>query len=412
MAVNDLTISQMATLANSLLGQAAGTINVSNINDTMVTVAQATLKTGYDPVIAGISQVLTKTLFAVRPYSGMFRTLIRTDEQYGNHVRKINIADRDLANDDRYDMYDSNGDYKDADQYAHRKPKVLQTNYYGQNADSIATPIYGSQFGPAWRNEAELRGFLSSIETSSANTLKRQETELARLSITNAIAAAKSYSTTSGASARQYINLIREWNIERGTNTTANVKLWADVKRDEALKKDFAKYMCAYVKRKKREMKEYGVANVQTIKSTPISRQSSDATLKGIFHAEIIEMLDTYVKSDVHHPEFLGDMSNFETVSFWQGQNDPMKIMCKPWLVTLSTGAAAQASANVTCNNVVGVLFDEDAVGINVSHEKTLQTPWNARKDFAVIWNHVNKRMYNDLTENFVAFTVEDYTPA
>ena len=48
---------------------------------------------------------------------------------FGNHVRKLNIADSAWDKDDRYDLKDG----QSVDDQAVKVPKVLQTNFYGQN---------------------------------------------------------------------------------------------------------------------------------------------------------------------------------------------------------------------------------------------------------------------------------------
>lgn len=409
MAVNDLTISQLATLANNVLGQAAGTITAANINDTMTTVAQTALKTNTTPVLNAITQVMTKTIFANRPYTGEFRSIIRSDEEYGNHVRMIEVADREFMTDDRYDLYDSNGDSKDRDVYAHRKPKVLQTNYYGQNVMAINYPVYGSQLNTGFRNAAELQGFLSAIETSQINQVRRSETELARLAIANAVTAAKLYAGN-GGNAGQVINAVESFNILRGTNNATDAVMYDDIMADEDLTKAFYKHLSFILDNTARMMGAYSVKYVQTFGGVAISKQTTPERMRSIFLSEYYDAMKAYVKTDIHHPDYLNQM-NGEIVAYWQSIEKPSWISNKPWYVALSDGEAKQSASNVVVNRLIGVLFDQDAVGVNVSHEKTMSTPWNAREDMAVIWTHINKRHYNKMNENFVAIIADDYTP-
>lgn len=57
-----------------------------------VSVAQATLLTGTDNYTKAISQVLGRTIFAVRPYDAPMKRLQVTGDDWTNHVRKINFA--------------------------------------------------------------------------------------------------------------------------------------------------------------------------------------------------------------------------------------------------------------------------------------------------------------------------------
>lgn len=64
MAVNDLTFNQLSMVLNSIVQQATGqqVLQVTNTAE-FVSVAQTALKTGYDPVLQAISQVLSRTIF-------------------------------------------------------------------------------------------------------------------------------------------------------------------------------------------------------------------------------------------------------------------------------------------------------------------------------------------------------------
>ena len=128
MASNELSFNQIATLLNAINAQATGsTAIVATDTYSFVTQAQATLKAGYDPVLSAISQVLSKTIFSVRPYSAKLQSMMVSPVRYGNHVRKINIADKAYIDDDRSALVDGSA----IDQQVVRKPNVLQTNFYG-----------------------------------------------------------------------------------------------------------------------------------------------------------------------------------------------------------------------------------------------------------------------------------------
>ena len=76
-----------------------------------VTQADIVLRTGYNPVIEAISQVMHKTIFSVRNYEPLFKGLRRTPEEYGNHVRKITPLDKPFTEDESFDLTD--GETKD-----------------------------------------------------------------------------------------------------------------------------------------------------------------------------------------------------------------------------------------------------------------------------------------------------------
>ena len=68
MPTNIMNFNQIATVLNSIQQQATGqaALTATNTAD-FVTNAITTLNTGRDPVMNAISQVLTRTIFSVRP---------------------------------------------------------------------------------------------------------------------------------------------------------------------------------------------------------------------------------------------------------------------------------------------------------------------------------------------------------
>ena len=70
---NSLTISQAVTVLNSLIGQMQGSSSLAATDVTdFVSVAETALKTGFDPILGAISQVLDRTIFSIRPYYAKF----------------------------------------------------------------------------------------------------------------------------------------------------------------------------------------------------------------------------------------------------------------------------------------------------------------------------------------------------
>ena len=68
-----MTFNQAATLLNAIQQQATGrAAAVATDMSSFISAATTTLATGYDPVMAAINQVLTRTIFSIRPYRRRF----------------------------------------------------------------------------------------------------------------------------------------------------------------------------------------------------------------------------------------------------------------------------------------------------------------------------------------------------
>ena len=190
---NNLTIDDVSVLANAVLSDAQGITDGTTPIDSgnFVAVAQAALKQGYDPLNTAISQVLSRTIFAERPYSAKFTGLVRDAEQWGNHVRKLNPLDKPIEKDNRF--YDDLGNILDdgdsVDMYKINKPKVLQTNFYGSDTFQKSYTIWKDQLDSAFESLGQFGSFLSMVANNNNDILTQAREDLARTCVCSLIGA-------------------------------------------------------------------------------------------------------------------------------------------------------------------------------------------------------------------------------
>ena len=73
----------------------------------------------------------------------------------------------------------------------------------------------------------------------------------------------------------------------------------------------------------------------------------------------------------------------------------------------VSMTKAVTAAENVVKSNILGVLFDEEAVGITTVNTWSAPAPFNARGGYTNTFWHYTDRYFNDLTENGVVFLLD-----
>ena len=89
-------IEQAYLLVKELHEQATGRKVLTAVDGSnFISVAQATLQAGTEPLLNAISTVLTKSLIAVRGYNSKFGGLEYSADRWGGITRKINFADTD-----------------------------------------------------------------------------------------------------------------------------------------------------------------------------------------------------------------------------------------------------------------------------------------------------------------------------
>ena len=401
---NDLSFNQLSTVLTEITNQATGVANMTPVDtSSFVTVAQTALKTGYDPLTTAISQVLSRTIFSVRPYTRKFKGLNVSNQRYGNHVRKLTAIDKPFEDDDRLKLADG----ESIDQYKVNKPKVLQTNFYGANQYQKSVTIYKDQLDCAFSSPDEFASFISMVMQNASDMIEQAHEETARATINNLISAIHVAETqeekgvlATANGGKRAINLLTLYNQANGT--TLNV---ADVFK-AANFENFIKFVFSTINT---------IADLMTDRNTLFSSQLTNYTvirhtpkdrMKFYLYADFVNKINSEVYSSVFNPDFLR-LVDFEKVNYWQSSLNPSQINAKVTMLkkdgTLTTNLGAS-----TIQNVVGVLFDEEAAGYTTVNEWSQPSPFNARGGYYNQFWHFTDRYWNDFTENAVVFYISE----
>ena len=404
MAINDLSFNQLSTVLTAITNQATGVNNITPLEtSSFVAVAQTALKTGYDPLTTAISQVLSKTIFSVRPYTRKFKGLNVSNQRYGNHVRKLLTIDKPFEDDDRLKLVDG----ASIDQYKVNKPNVLQTNFYGANVYQKSLTIYKDQLDCAFSSPDEFASFISMVMQNSSDMIEQAHEETARATIANLIGgiyAAEVLDTSSGLLAqanggRRAINLLNLFN--KSTGLALKV---VDVFKTENFE-SFVKFAFSTVNTIADLMTDRNSLFCSQLTNYKVLRHTPKDRMKFYLYTDLVNKINSEVYSTVFNPDFL-QVVDFEKVNYWQAALSPSSINVKRTMLkkdgTLSVGVQSKI------DNVFGVLFDEDAAGYTTVNEWAQPSPFNARGGYYNQFWHFTDRYWNDFTENAVIFYIED----
>ena len=105
---------------------------------------------------------------------------------------------------------------------------------------------------------------------------------------------------------------------------------------------------------------------------------------------------ETVVEYAAFHEDLVRIDNAFKVMPFWQSAQTPSNINVE----RASDGTATQVS------NIIAIAYDHDAIGIYQIEEEVLTTPVNARGRYYNTVNHQRQLWFNDLSENFVVFTL------
>lgn len=383
MAANDLSFNQLSTVLNSIVAQATGKnpLAITNTSE-FISVAQTALKTGYDPLLQSISQVLSRTIFSTRPYYRKFGGIQVDNQKWGIITRKLNISDEDWENDVRFELVDG----ESVDMYKVNKPNILQTNFYGANVYERSYTIFKDQLDCAFSGPDEFARFLSMVIGNCTDMIEQAHENLARATVANYIGGKVK------GDADSCIHLLTEYNALTGlTLTKENVYQPANYKPFI----DWVYSRIATLTELMTERSQLFHTNItgKTInRHTPLQRQRVYLYAPARFNIESMSLANTY------NYNFL-KMAYNETVNYWQSIQSPSKINVKPSYLQ-ADGTITTPEVALEQDDIFGVIFDEEALGYTVMNQWSATTPFNAKGGYSNVFFHFTDRFWNDFTEN------------
>ena len=402
MSVNTLTFQQSSTVLNDLVKQATGRSAVINTEADFISVAQTALTLGNDVIFNTLSNVLARTIFSIRPYSATMRGLEKDLPQWGAYMRKFNIVASDWKDDDAYKYpvtFDATqtgnptGNGLSVDHWIINKRDFIQTNFLGQSVFSDHYTVFEDQLETAFRSSSEFGQFLSMITTDMSNKIELAKENLSRGLVANFIGG-----LIAENNATRNIHLLTEYNALTGLSLTATT-----VYQPENYGA-FMKWVYARIASVASLFREMSTRFQTTISGKPVPRHTPYNKQKMYMLGQDRYQLDARVLADTFHDNYL-KYADVETLNFWQGIDTPDKVMVTP-TYTNTSGVATTGDA-VNKSGVFALLFDEDAMGWAMIHEKVIPTPVNARGEYRNMWYHMRLRCFSDNTEKGVVFLLD-----
>ena len=112
---------------------------------------------------------------------------------------------------------------------------------------------------------------------------------------------------------------------------------------------------------------------------SPFVRAAETVTQYAAFHETLVDVAGAYTP-----------------VSYWQGAKNRSQIKVQ----------RSSDDAETTVSNIIGVMHDRDALGIYQINETVATTPINAAGLYYNQYYHEKQLWFNDLSENFIIFTL------
>lgn len=399
MSVNSMTFEQSAAFLTALYEEATGqqpTLQVANTAD-FTTVGTTLLQGGLDPIIAGLTQILDRTIFAMRVYNKKFEDITVDEIRFGAVTRKINFIDNDLDSaDERLTLTDGVG----VDPFVVKKPKVVQMNYYGATQYQDHITIFRDQLDSALRDAGEFGRWLSALMTHIDNRHKQVEEAEARGIIANFITAKATADTTNA------INVLQEYYNETGTTLTP-ANMFAPANYVE-----FTRWLAAYMQTLVDKMGERSLKYHMNITGKEVMRFTDSDNMRKYLSDKVVNNIVAVSQSVLYNADKISNIvDGAKKMTFWQNIDNPYSVQAKPAYLNTTTGNIDVAGSAVQVDNIIGVLFDRDALGMVKRSTWSAASEFNPAGGFYNLYWHWTQTTWNSFDENFVLLYADTVTP-
>ena len=399
---NTFTPTDVYGIVNSMSNEMFGansTITAMNTT-TFVSVGAKMIAAGVTNTYNALSNVLFRTIYGVRRYNGKFKIMMKTPAEWGGIERKISFYAKGESASTNYNTDIAPAQLVDGasiDPWKISKKYPLEQNFIGAKTLQYEDTSFVAAIKFAFTSEAAFSDFVSAKLVDIANDFVTKEDAENRLMVLNAIGA-----TYNVGAPRQKVNLRAEFNAKYGTSYTVAQLMTTYLA-------EFVAFAVAKMKGDMELMSErnelfhiYPAKNDDSGNALVLPRHTAPEDRRLILYMPLIRDVETSVFPSLFNDSYV-KLTNFIGVEYWSNPNVPMSVSVTPNQLDVATGASTDGTA-VTLDNVVGLLFDRDALVTSIKHQSTLSTGVNPRGEYVNTVHHWTHCYKFDQTENMVLY--------
>ena len=382
-----MEVNQVYPIVNSVFKQMTGREDIQAVDTASLVAMGSTIENlgQKDLWLNTLDRRIGYTIDGYRVYNNKFSDLNRNQIEWGAIVQKITSEMPEAVYDKMPDVGKMDG--QSVDHYIINNPKVHQRLFDKETPYSFFITIQDKYLKEAFLSSSAMAAFINQIFGKVQNKIEFTNEELARMCVANFILNLKNY---------QHYHLVSMYNA-----TGPAVSVTTQTARYDA---DFLRWATGIMNNVSAKMESMSAL----YNSDGFTRFTPKKNQKFYMIADFLTMLETVVSYAAFNPQYVTARADI-LLPYWQASkniNDPTSwesITTIKGTVTDSKGTHVEK----TLNNLIGVLFDYDALGTFREEQMVLTTPVNARAAYYNTFWHENQLWFNDMSENGVAFFLD-----
>lgn len=369
--------SLLNTVAHEILGDSA-VVNedLSNVVDIGTAIENA--DPHFDNYVRSMVDHVGRMVFVDRVYQGSAPSVLHDSWEYGSILEKVRITMPEVAENEDWQLTDGTS----YDPFVFNSPEVKVKFFNSRVTFEVDMSITRVQVKSAFSNAVQLNAFISAIYTAIENKLTMSFDALIMRTINAGIG--EVVNNNNGAT---YVKLLTNYNVDRGTQLTT----------EQALRsQDFMLYAC--------EVMSNYTSYLQKMSTRFNIGGTEKFTPKDKLHVVLLDAFktkaETYMRSEIFHNDLV-KLPESESVAYWQGSGTAYD-----WESISSINVKTPSGNNVNTSNIIGVMFDNDALGVSNLDRRT-DSIYNPKAEFTNMFYKAFAGYFLDLDENLVVFAVE-----
>lgn len=368
---------QIYDIVNSVVNQSMGLSDITVVDEAGLIALGDTIinsSSTRNAFVEGLIDRIGKTIVSYRQYRNKFASLVKDDFEWGAVLQKIKVEMPEAEIDESHSLTDG----ESIDQYVVAKPVATQKLFYTKTPYQFHITIQTTDLKEAFTSSQAMGTFYSAVYGEVQNKIELSLEDLGRNCVNNFIGEI-------GGGTRE-IKLLTEY---KAIETSASDMTAAAALRDEG----FLKYASQRIQEITSLFTEMTKG---TFNDNTATRHTPKDMQKMFVLKKFSQALETHVLANAFNKEY-DELGTYEEVNFWQALKKPFQVKVKK--------ASNNASAT-TVDNVIGVLFDREAMGIYKTDESADNSPYNAAGRYYNVYWHETDMYFNDLSENGVVLTL------
>lgn len=377
-------VNQVYPIVNSIFKQMTGRIDIEAVDtNSLVAMGQELDNLGKKDIwLNTLYKRIGRTIDGFRVYRNKMSSLARDNVEWGAMVQKITAEMPEAVSEDAVDVGLMDG--QSIDQWIITNPKVHQRIFEGRDPYVFRVTIQERWLNEAFLSAGQMAAFINQIFGKIQNKIEFTNEELGRMCVANFVINLKDF---------QEFHLVTAYN----STVTTEKKVTTQSARHDA---DFLRWAVGVINNVSRKME-----NMSVLYNSDGFDRFTPASMQHLYViADFMTTLETVVSYAAFNPNYVTARPDV-LLPYWQASKGTTNM--NDWNAITSIKGTKKDGTQCDIGNLIGVLFDHDALGTFRDKQIVRTTPVNARGLYYNTFWHEDQFWYNDMSENGVAFYLD-----